>query len=356
MNSFKVENPLLSVAIPAFNNPKYTKKAIYSVYEQSYRPIEIILSDDNSPNSLEYLAAIAIADCPEQVKLKYIRQETNLGHYWNMKACLEAASGEFLILLDHDDHLIDVHFLEAAITTIRSNSGCYVSIFNNIVEGSNQTVFPNLSPKLQRVSGESLINLIFQSIGSGPNKCAVVYDFNKLKELGYLKFFVERSVCMEFQVKPEDAYLPICLLASCGDASLSGRVVSVRGTPPDRLSGTNEWQRDVGMKHFLPFYLLLKFFQEKSFLAGQMAMQRNIINLIPCEYINVAILKHYDFDIEMVSLMVLSYLVQSRRVGRIGRELPKIFEELRQAGFQNSYAAFTEHLIITGLPTEYRKQ
>ena len=50
-----MEKNLVSVVIPAYDKPDYTRKTIQSIINQSHRPIEIILSDDNSPNSLKVL-------------------------------------------------------------------------------------------------------------------------------------------------------------------------------------------------------------------------------------------------------------------------------------------------------------
>ena len=50
-----MDKNLVSVVIPAYNSPDYTRKTIESVIAQTHRPIEIILSDDNSPISLKPL-------------------------------------------------------------------------------------------------------------------------------------------------------------------------------------------------------------------------------------------------------------------------------------------------------------
>jgi cellulose synthase/poly-beta-1,6-N-acetylglucosamine synthase-like glycosyltransferase len=43
------QQPLVSVIIPAYNRPAYLKEAIESAVGQSYQNIEIIVSDDCSP-------------------------------------------------------------------------------------------------------------------------------------------------------------------------------------------------------------------------------------------------------------------------------------------------------------------
>jgi glycosyltransferase involved in cell wall biosynthesis len=45
------QNSLVSVIIPTYNRPKYLKQAIESAVKQTYKNIEIIVSDDCSPES-----------------------------------------------------------------------------------------------------------------------------------------------------------------------------------------------------------------------------------------------------------------------------------------------------------------
>ena len=37
---------MVSVVIPAYNEPTYLRRALESVLEQTYRPIEVIVADD----------------------------------------------------------------------------------------------------------------------------------------------------------------------------------------------------------------------------------------------------------------------------------------------------------------------
>ena len=81
-----MKSSLISVVIPAYNLIDYTEKTIKSVIEQTHRPIEIILSDDCSPQSLKPMTDRLALD--SEISFKYFRQPENLNYYWNLKFCL----------------------------------------------------------------------------------------------------------------------------------------------------------------------------------------------------------------------------------------------------------------------------
>ena len=70
---------IVSVAIPAYSKPEYTRHTLQSIVTQTYRPLEVILSDDNSPNSLEPLVTEFRKYENDHFQIKYIRQPANLG-------------------------------------------------------------------------------------------------------------------------------------------------------------------------------------------------------------------------------------------------------------------------------------
>ena len=48
-----MNKPVVSIFVPAYNNPVYSKKTLQSIVEQNYRPIELLFLDDCSPTPLE---------------------------------------------------------------------------------------------------------------------------------------------------------------------------------------------------------------------------------------------------------------------------------------------------------------
>jgi len=94
------EQPNVTIAIPTYNRVTFLKKAVDSALEQTYKNIEIIVSDNaSSDNTLELLTSY------DDDRLIVIRQETNIGMIRNWNACLAKATGELFLLLSDDDFL-----------------------------------------------------------------------------------------------------------------------------------------------------------------------------------------------------------------------------------------------------------
>ncbi len=96
-------DPLVSILIPTYNGERFLKKTLRSALEQSYKEIEIVVGDDASTDSTpEILSSTAAAD----PRVRVIRHESNVGAYDNPIRLLEAARGEYVKYLLHDDLLM----------------------------------------------------------------------------------------------------------------------------------------------------------------------------------------------------------------------------------------------------------
>ena len=94
--------PLVSILIPTYNGERFLRPALRSALEQSHRTIEVIVGDDGSTDrTAAILAAAAAADD----RIRLIRHERNVGPYANFMHLLEAARGEYVKFLLHDDVL-----------------------------------------------------------------------------------------------------------------------------------------------------------------------------------------------------------------------------------------------------------
>ena len=90
--------PLLSIVIPCFNQAQYLPDAINSVLKQTYKPHEIIVISDGSPDETRYIAK----SYPE---VKYIEQ-TNKGLASARNTGIMNMTGDYFMPLDADDIML----------------------------------------------------------------------------------------------------------------------------------------------------------------------------------------------------------------------------------------------------------
>lgn len=98
----KWENPIkFSVLVPAYRtNPVYLKQLIDSVSAQTYENWELILADASEDDSVEKQAALY-----QDARIRYLKLSENAGISENTNRGLEAVTGDYTALLDHDDIL-----------------------------------------------------------------------------------------------------------------------------------------------------------------------------------------------------------------------------------------------------------
>lgn len=101
-----MSQPLVSIAIPAYNSEKYLAPALQSCLDQTYPNIEVVISDDQSKDG----TVMIIREFMQKAgNIRYVTQEKNLGPVANVNAAVGMAKGEFVIILDHDDMLPPHH-------------------------------------------------------------------------------------------------------------------------------------------------------------------------------------------------------------------------------------------------------
>ncbi|MDO4490407.1 MAG: glycosyltransferase family 2 protein [Lachnospiraceae bacterium] len=96
--------PLMSIVVPLYKTPEdLLKRMVESVQAQTYSNWELLLSDGSGKNSpiAEVLQELSAADN----RIKVISHDTALKISENTNAAIEAAQGEYIVFMDHDDEL-----------------------------------------------------------------------------------------------------------------------------------------------------------------------------------------------------------------------------------------------------------
>lgn len=112
-----IKKPLVTVCIPTFNREKIVAHTLESVINQSYKNIEIIVSDNcSTDNTFEILKKYSAKDS----RIKLFRMNENKGPVENWKNCFINSSGQFIKYLWSDDY-IDTDFIEKVINIFKDD-------------------------------------------------------------------------------------------------------------------------------------------------------------------------------------------------------------------------------------------
>lgn len=100
-------NPIVSIIIPTYGRPKLLIRAINSVLNQSYTNTEIIIVDDNNPNSPERKETqLLLEECLEDPRIQYIQMAKNSGGALARNKGVEFSNGYLVCFLDDDDEFL----------------------------------------------------------------------------------------------------------------------------------------------------------------------------------------------------------------------------------------------------------
>jgi GT2 family glycosyltransferase len=92
-----LSRPLVSVVILSYSRPEFLRRAIESVAAQSYPSLDILVVDNMSQKS-DAIARI-VSTFP---RVRFIRNDRNLGFAGGMNVGIAAAAGEFVYLTEDD--------------------------------------------------------------------------------------------------------------------------------------------------------------------------------------------------------------------------------------------------------------
>lgn len=92
--------PLISVLIPVYNQAKYLKDALDSVINQTYKNLEIIISDDSSADGSDKIIQQYAAN---DERIIVLRNTVNKGLCANFNQVFDAATGEYVAFFSGDD-------------------------------------------------------------------------------------------------------------------------------------------------------------------------------------------------------------------------------------------------------------
>jgi glycosyltransferase involved in cell wall biosynthesis len=121
-------NPKVSFGLPVFNGEKYLDEAIQSILSQTFTDFELIISDNASTDRTEEICKEYLSQDP---RIRYHRNETNIGGSRNQNLTIELARGEYFHIGAYDD-LLAPNLLSKCVEVLDKNPSvilCYTFLF-----------------------------------------------------------------------------------------------------------------------------------------------------------------------------------------------------------------------------------
>lgn len=143
-----MQQPLISICIPAYKRTAYLKRVLDSISVQTYRNFEVIVTDDTPGNELIDF----IKDLQYDFPLTYIHNSPAKGTPLNWTEGMRVAKGEWIKIIHDDDWLTDAAALQQYADAIKEGVDCIFSGYIACYETENRLVNKTISQtKFQRI-------------------------------------------------------------------------------------------------------------------------------------------------------------------------------------------------------------
>ena len=175
------DSPLVTVGIPTYNRPYSFRNTLNCMVQQTYKNLEIIISDNcSSSSNREKLLEIVNEFSSNDSRIKCYLQESNIVSL-NFPFLVEKAHGDFFMWAADDDWW-DSDFIERCLVGLQSHKGCvaaFANCYNVDEQGKLVRSFPNLP--LGERTFKSLFSFCLQHESKG--KSNPIYSLFKMQVL-----------------------------------------------------------------------------------------------------------------------------------------------------------------------------
>ena len=115
--------PLVSVGLFVYNGERFIEEALQSILNQTFTDFELIISDNASTDRT---GEIAQAYAKRDDRIRYYRNEKNIGAGWNARRVYELATGKYFRWATADD-LLEPDLLRRCVEILENDPDCVVA-------------------------------------------------------------------------------------------------------------------------------------------------------------------------------------------------------------------------------------
>jgi glycosyltransferase involved in cell wall biosynthesis len=159
------DSPVVSIGVPTFNRAQSLSKCLNSILQQSYKNIELIVSDNaSSDETPEVIQRFKNHDS----RMISFRQDHNIEGVPNFEFVRKRASGTYFMLLGDDDW-IDSRLIQSCVGFLEQNPDHVGAGGRTMYYRENNATFEGISHQITaNKSDERILGMISQLVDAGP--------------------------------------------------------------------------------------------------------------------------------------------------------------------------------------------
>jgi glycosyltransferase involved in cell wall biosynthesis len=151
-------DPLVSVVVPCYKLGHLLPECIKSILAQTFTEFELLLMDNCSPDNTP-----EVAQSFGDPRLKYIRNESNIGHLRNFNKGVTMSRGKYVLLVHADDFLVSYHMLQRFVDVMERNPQVGY-VFSRAVElNGSELAFTDCGPQDRIFRGSAFLRQLVRS-------------------------------------------------------------------------------------------------------------------------------------------------------------------------------------------------
>lgn len=193
---------LVSVIIPNYKRIKELNRSLESVINQSYKNLEIIVIDDNSPN---YLFIEELLNSFNDIRIKLIKHKINKGGAAARNTGILNAKGKYIAFLDSDDSW-HTEKIEKQYSIAEQYEFCLIYCRSNVISRNKKYI----APKNSISNSEALSNYLF--VNNGFLQTSSIFISTEIAKKCLFDESFSRHQDYDFLFKVENKKIPIIMI------------------------------------------------------------------------------------------------------------------------------------------------
>lgn len=119
LNTQANSEPLVTIGLPTYNRPIGLQKCLESILNQTYKNLEIIISDNSSTD--EHVQKIILEFAAKDSRIKHFRQPINIGLEENFNFVYARSSADYFTWMSDDDYF-DSNYVAECVQFLQKNT------------------------------------------------------------------------------------------------------------------------------------------------------------------------------------------------------------------------------------------